>query len=74
MRPRLVRGRKRHLGIALVQPDTCIVEYGELHTTNAYCRAGRPRAGHVYAHVFADGLQYQLDRPPTYRFRFVLTS
>lgn len=61
-------------GIALVQPDTCIVEYGKLHTTNAYCRAGRPAAGHVYSHAFADGLQYQLDRPPSFRFRYVLTS
>ena len=61
-------------GVALVQPDTCIVEYGELHTTNAYCRMGRPRSGHVYAHAFSDGLQYQLDRPPSFRFRFVLTS
>ena len=61
-------------GIALVQPDTCIVEYGELHTTNAYCRLGRPKSGHVYPHAFADGLQYQLDRPPSFRFRFVITS
>lgn len=61
-------------GVALVQPDTCIVEYGELHTTNAYCRLGRPTSGHVYPHVFADGLQYQLDRPPSCRFRFILTS
>ena len=61
-------------GIALVQPDTCIVEYGEIHATNAYCRLGRPKLGHVYPHAFADGLQYQLDRPPSFRFRFVLTS
>ena len=61
-------------GVALVQPDTCIVEYGELHTTNAYCRLGRPKSGHVYPHAFADGLQYQLDRPPSFRFRFILTS
>lgn len=61
-------------GVALVQPDTSIVEYGELHATNAYCRLGRPKSGHVYPHVLADGLQYQLDRPPSFRFRFILTS
>ena len=61
-------------GVAIVQPDTCIVEYGELHTTNAYCRAGRPGRGHVYSFAFSDGLQYQLDRPPSFRFRYVLTS
>lgn len=61
-------------GIALVQPDTCIVEYGLLHKTDAYCREGRPASGHIYPHVFADGLQYQLDRPPSFRFRFILTS
>ena len=61
-------------GIALVQPDAFVVENGELHTTNAYCRAGRPKNAHIYPHVFADGLQYHLDRPPSFRFRFVLTS
>lgn len=61
-------------GIALVQPDTFVVEYGELHTTNAYCRAGRPNRGHIYAHVFADGLQYQLACPPSFRFRYIITS
>lgn len=61
-------------GVALVQLDTCIVEYGEIHATNAYCRAGRPKKGHIYSHAFADGLQYQLDSPPSYRFRYVLTS
>ena len=61
-------------GIALVQPDTCIVEYGRLHGADAYGREGRPASGHVYVHAFADGLQYQLDRPPSFRFRFVLTS
>lgn len=61
-------------GIALVQPDTCIVEYGKLHKRNAYCRAGRPRQGHIYSFAFADGLQYQLDRPPSFRFRYILTS
>lgn len=61
-------------GIALVQPDTCIVEYGKLHTTNAYCRLGRPSQGRIYSHVFSDGLQYQLDRPPSFRFRFIITS
>lgn len=61
-------------GIAIVQPDTFVVEYGELHTTNAYCRSGRPDEGHVYSYAFGDGLQYQLDRPPSFRFRFVLTS
>lgn len=61
-------------GIAIVQPDTFVVEYGELHTTNAYCRSGRPDRGHVYSYAFGDGLQYQLDRPPSFRFRFILTS
>ena len=61
-------------GVALVQPDTCIVEYGKMHMTNAYCRLGRPKAGHIYVHAFADGLQYQLSRPPSFRFRFILTS
>ena len=35
---------------------------------------GRPSSGHVYSQAFCDGLQYQLDRPPSFRFRFVLTS
>ena len=61
-------------GIALVQPDTCIVEYGLLHKTDAYCREGRPASGHIYPHVFADGLQSQRDRPPSFRSRFILTS
>jgi hypothetical protein len=61
-------------GIAVVQPDTFVVEYGKLHTTNAYCRSGRPQEGHIYSYAFGDALQYQLDAPPSFRFRFILTS
>ena len=61
-------------GVALVQPDTFVVEYGELHTTNAYQRLGRPAKGRIYPLAFTDGLQYQHSRAPSFRFRFVLTS
>ena len=61
-------------GVALVQPDTFVMEYGELHKTNVFCRLGRPANAHLYSMAFMDGLHYQYSSSPSFVFRYIITS
>lgn len=61
-------------GVALIQPDTQVVEYGRLNGWPVYGFRGRPKSGHVYSRVFDDGLQWHLAEPPSFRFRYAITS
>lgn len=61
-------------GIALVQPDTWVMEFGCQHGAEAYVREERPSSAVMWSFVFSDGLQWHLDTPPSFRFRYVITS
>lgn len=61
-------------GVALIQPDTQVVEYGRLNGWPVYGFRGRPSLGHIYSRVFDDGLQWHLAEPPSFRFRYAITS
>jgi len=67
-----VEGEK--YGIALVQPDTFVMEFGKQHGMNAYGHESGPASSAMWSLAFGDGLQWHLSEPPSFRFRYVITS
>ena len=61
-------------GIALIQPDTFVMEFGKQHGMNAYGRESGPASSAMWSLAFGDGLQWHLSEPPSFRFRYVITS
>lgn len=61
-------------GVALVQKDTSVTEFGIQHGERAYRREKTPRSSSIYSLVFGDGLQWHLAGPPSFKFRYVITS
>ena len=61
-------------GVALIQNDTQVVEFGRLNGWPVYGFRGRPNRGHIYSRAFDDGLQWHLAEPPSFRFRYAITS
>ena len=61
-------------GIALIQPDTFVMEFGKQHGINAYARESGPASSAMWSLAFGDGLQWHLSEPPSFRFRYVITS
>jgi len=61
-------------GVALVQPDTCVMEFGRQHGFEAFARETKPAGAGMYSLAFGDGLQWHLSAPPSFRFRYIITS
>ena len=61
-------------GVALVQPDTWAMEFGRQHGAEAYGRETDPASAAMWSIAFGDGLRWHWAEPPSFRFRYVLTS
>ena len=61
-------------GVALVQPDTWAMEFGRQHGAEAYGREAGPASAAMWSIAFGDGLRWHWTEPPSFRFRYVLTS
>ena len=61
-------------GVALIQPDTWVMEFGRQHGAEAYLREEPPASAAMWSLAFGDGLRWHWDKPPSFRFRYVITS
>ena len=61
-------------GVALVQPDTWAMEFGRQHGAEAYARETAPASAAMWSFAFSDGLRWHWSEPPSFRFRYVITS
>lgn len=56
-------------GVALVQPDTWVMEFGRQHGREAYGREDAPASAAMWSFAFSDGLRWHWKGPPSFRFR-----
>ena len=64
-------------GVALLQLDTSLVEFGEIHSDKTCCGFGKvPDSSAIYSYAFADWLQMHNPDGDSFnpRFRYVITS
>ena len=50
------------------------MEFGKQHGAMAFARESKPESAAMYSLAFGDGLQWHLSSPPSFRFRYVITS